>query len=161
MNVPQARERIFFIARRRDLNLSDLVLNFDDSPVCFGAIVDKNSTTHKPLRKSIEHRRPYVNYGDQSMKFADSKYRKLKTFNAFFGAYILYDHIVAPTLTSGGTTLYYDEARNLNDTEYVRMSSFPSDFDFCGASVRYVCGMSVPPLMSARIAEQIKKQRLK
>ncbi|MET3537683.1 site-specific DNA-cytosine methylase [Chryseobacterium limigenitum] len=38
------------------------------------------------------------------------------------------------------------------------MSSFPSDFDFCGTSVRYVCGMSVPPLMTAKIALEIKKQ---
>lgn len=48
--------------------------------------------------------------------------------------------------------------RNLNDKEYVRVSSFPSDFDFCGIDVRYVCGMSVPPLMTARIALEIKKQ---
>jgi len=32
------------------------------------------------------------------------------------------------------------------------------DFDFGDAKVRYVCGMSVPPLMTAKIAEQIKLQ---
>lgn len=71
----------------------------------------------------------------------------------------MYDHEVAPTLTSSGATVYYEEARNLNNTEYIRMSSFPSDFDFCGTSVRYVCGMSVPPLMIAGIADEIQKQR--
>lgn len=134
-------------------------MEFNEPAILFGQIVDKNSTSHKPLRESIRIRRPFVAYGDQSLKFADTKYRNLKTCNAFFSTYILYDKDVAPTLTSGGTCLYYNEARNLNDIEYRRMSSFPTDFDFCGSSVRYVCGMSVPPLMSARIAHEILKQR--
>ena len=158
MGVPQARERIFFIARRRDLQLPNLQLDFKEPPVYFGEIVDKGSTSHKPLWQSIIKRRPYVEYGDQNIKFADSKYRKLDTFNAFFSTYILYDNIVAPTLTSSGANVYYNEVRNLNDTEYIRISSFPTDFDFCNTSVRYVCGMSVPPLMTARIAEEIKRQ---
>lgn len=69
---------------------------------------------------------------------------------------MLYDDVVANTLTSNGTTVYYDEKRNLNDTEYRRISSFPADYNFCGMDVRYVCGMSVPPLMIAQIAEQMK-----
>lgn len=158
MGVPQARERIFFIARKKELNLPDLTLSFNEPPVYFGAVVDKNSTTHKPLWKSIELRRPFVEYGDQNLKFADAKFRNLKTFNAFFSTYILYDNIVAPTLTSSGTNVYYNEVRNLNDTEYVRISSFPVDFDFVPVQVRHVCGMSVPPLMTAGIAMEIKKQ---
>lgn len=158
MGVPQARERIFFIARRRDLQLPNLQLYFKEPPVYFGEIVDKGSTSHKPLWQSIIKRRPYVEYGDQNIKFADAKYRNLNTFNAFFSTYILYDNIVAPTLTSSGANVYYNDVRNLNDTEYIRISSFPTDFDFCNTSVRYVCGMSVPPLMTARIAEEIKRQ---
>lgn len=158
MSVPQARERIFFIARRKNLKFPQLILNFNEPPIYFKTIVDKNSTTHKPLWQSIIKRRPFVEYGDQNLKFADTKYRNLNTFNAFFSTYILYDHIVAPTLTAGGSNVYYNEVRNLNNTEYIRISSFPSDFDFCGVDVRYVCGMSVPPLMTARIADEIRKQ---
>ncbi|MBS9768656.1 MAG: hypothetical protein KGV44_14115 [Flavobacteriaceae bacterium] len=32
-----------------------------------------------------------------------------------------------------------------------------SDYDFMKTNVRYVCGMSVPPLMTKSIAEAIKK----
>jgi len=106
MGVPQARERIFFIARRRDSELPDLQLEFNEPPVYFGDIADKNSTTHPHLRPSIIKRRPYVEYGDQNIKFADAKYRNLSTFNAFFSTYILYDNIVAPTLTSSGANVY-------------------------------------------------------
>lgn len=158
MGVPQARERIFFIARKRSLELPQLILDFADSPVYFGDIADKGSTSHPPLWPSIAKRWPLVEYGDQCLKFADAKYRNLDTLNAFFSTAILYDHVVAPTLTSSGATLYYEEARNLNDTEYIRMSSFPSDFDFCGISARYICGMSVPPLMIAKIAHEINQQ---
>ena len=76
----------------------------------------------------------------------------------FFSTQILYDDRVAPTLTSSGESVYWPEKRNINDTEYRRMSTFPSDFDFGNAKVRYVCGMSVPPMMTAKIAEQIKLQ---
>ncbi len=40
------------------------------------------------------------------------------------------------------------------------MQSFPLDYDFMGANTQYVCGMSVPPIMMKRIAEQIYKQWL-
>ena len=161
MGVPQARERIFFIARRKDLSLPNLTLNFNEKPIYFGSIADKGSTTHKSLWPSISVRWPYVDKGDQCLKFADAKYRNKTTYNAFFSTSILYDDVVAPTLTSSGTAVYYDEARNLNDTEYVRMSSFPTDYNFNGLDVRYVCGMSVPPIMTARIASEITKQWFK
>lgn len=158
MGVPQARERIFFIARRKDLSLPKLTLEFSEKPIYFGVVADKGSTTHKPLWPSIKLRWPFVEKGDQCLKFADSKYRNLSTYNAFFSTSLLYNESVAPTLTSSGTTVYYEEARNLNDTEYTRISSFPADFDYCGLDARYVCGMSVPPLMTASIANEIKRQ---
>jgi DNA (cytosine-5)-methyltransferase 1 len=158
MGVPQARERIFFIARRRDLNLPKIVFNFDLKPIVFGDIVEQNANFFKPLWPSIVERWPYIERGDQNLKFADQKYRNKQTCNAFFSTGIMYDDTVPGTLTSAGTTVYYDEMRNLTDTEYRRMSSFPSDFDFCGYDVRYVCGMSVPPLMTAHIASEIARQ---
>lgn len=159
MGVPQARERVFFIARRNDFNLPKLILDFNEKPIVFGDIVDRGITIKpKPLWPSIEARWPYIEKGDESLKYADARYRNLSTRNAFFSTTIMYDDVVAGALTSSGTTLYYAEKRNLNDTEYVRMSSFPSDYDFCNEDVRYVCGMSVPPLMIARIAKCIKQQ---
>jgi len=161
MGVAQSRERIFFIARRKDLSLPKLKLQFNELPIYFSAIADKASTTHKPMWPSIQVRWPFVEKGDQNLKFADAKYRNKNTYNAFFSTYILYDNVVPGTLTSSGSTIYYEEERNLNDVEYRRMSSFPEDFDFCGTDVRYVCGMSVPPLMIKGIAESIKTQWFK
>jgi DNA (cytosine-5)-methyltransferase 1 len=160
MGVPQARERIFFIARRKDLGFKPLLLDFNEPLVMFGDIADHGCKTAepKPLWPSIAVRFPYVQEGESSFKFADARYRGLDTYNAFFSTRILYNYEVAPTITSSGATVFYEEKRNVNDTEYRRMQSFPSDFDFCNQDVRYVCGMSVPPLMIKCIAEEIKKQ---
>lgn len=161
MGVPQARERLFFIARRTNLGYRDLVLDFEERPVRFGEIVDRGSRTvaPRPMWPSVQLRWPYVQPNDQNLKFADMRYRNCER-EAFFSTSILHDNDVPGTLTSAGTTLYYSESRNLNDTEYIRMSSFPRDYNFCGENVRYVCGMSVPPLMTARIAMSIRQQWL-
>lgn len=163
MGVPQARERIFFIARRKDLNFAPLKLDFNKEPIPFGEIADKNCLTGEPktLWPSIQKRLPYVEYGDQNLKFADARYRGLRTFNAFFSTCLLYDHEVPGTLVSSGASVYYHEKRSPNDTEYRRMQSFPADFDFCGYDTRYICGMSVPPLMIANIASEMRKQWFK
>ena len=136
------------------------IRDFDKKPIPFGKIVDPGCKTGKPkeLWPSIAKRLPLVEYGDQNLKFADAKYRGLKTFNAFFSTNVLYDHEVPGTLTSSGSTVYWTEKRGLNDTELKRMSTFPTDFNFNGCDVRYVCGMSVPPFMMSSIAKEIKKQ---
>lgn len=111
MGVPQARERIFFVARRKDLSFSNLTLNFNEKPIYFGQVADKGSTTHKALWDSIEKRWQYITDGDQNLKFADAKYRNLSTYNAFFSTALLYDDVVMPTLTSNGTSVYYNEKK--------------------------------------------------
>ncbi len=143
--------------------MKPLSLEFKSEILPFGAVVDKGSRTcqPRPLWPSIVKRWSYIEKGDQNLKFADRKYRNLSTCNAFFGTQILYDDVVPGTLTSSGTTVYYDEKRNLNDTEYRKISTFPCDYNFNSCNVRYVCGMSVPPLMTKSIATAIKKQWFK
>ena len=50
--------------------------------------------------------------------------------------------------------------RKLNNTELRKIGSFPSDYDYQGEEAKYMIGMSVPPLMMARVAEQVKLQIL-
>jgi DNA (cytosine-5)-methyltransferase 1 len=56
------------------------------------------------------------------------------------------------------TTILYDYPRYMSDTEVVKCGSFPRDYNFYGTSVVYSVGMSVPPLMIARIADDLMKQ---
>ena len=45
--------------------------------------------------------------------------------------------------------------------DIISCQTFPQDYDFMNQSVQYVCGMSVTPVMMAKIAEQVYLQWLK
>ncbi len=159
MGVSQARERIFFIARRKDLRLKPLILEFNKPPVFFYTIKDSKPIV-KPLTNSIKLRLPYVKEGERDFRLADRRFRNKPNANAFFNDNIIYDYVVPNTLTASGSSIYFTEKRNITDVEYRRMSTFPADYDFSNRNVRYVCGMSVPPLMIKSIALEIKRQWL-
>jgi len=68
---------------------------------------------------------------------------------------------VPPTLTSSGCFCIEDFPEKINNNEICKISSFPLDFNFLNQKVHYICGMSVPPLMIAKIAERVYNQWLK
>ena len=49
----------------------------------------------------------------------------------------------------------------LTDKDIISCQTFPQDYDFMDQSVQYICGMSVPPVMMAKISEQVYRQWLK
>ena len=49
----------------------------------------------------------------------------------------------------------------MTDKDIIGCQTFPQDYDFMDQSVQYICGMSVPPVMMAKISEQVYKQWLK
>lgn len=74
-------------------------------------------------------------------------------------ALVIADNKPAPTLT---TILYYHSRipRTLNQREYCLCGSYPLDYKFTGHSYNFYIGMSVPPIMIANIAYQIRLQWL-
>ena len=64
------------------------------------------------------------------------------------------------TLTSGGEIIRFDVPGLLSDKDMITIQTFPQDYDFDGNPVKYVCGMSVPPIMMKKIAEQVALQLL-
>ncbi len=155
MGSSQARERIFFIARRRDLNFKPLKLEFNQVPITFAKIKDK-SPNPKPLINSVKVRLPYLQVGERNLKLADRRFRNRPDANSFFSSVVLYNSTVPNTITANGECIYYDEKRNLTDNEIRKISTYPKDYNFKNGKVKYVCGMSVPPLMIKNIALEIK-----
>lgn len=43
---------------------------------------------------------------------------------------------------------------------FSKRETFPIDYDFNEQNVKYICGMSIPPLMTAQIATRIHEQWL-
>ncbi|BED92962.1 MAG: DNA (cytosine-5-)-methyltransferase [Candidatus Paraimprobicoccus trichonymphae] len=143
MGVPQARERVFFIARRKDLNLSDLKLIFNENPIKYGEFSDTN---FKPIKSTS---RAYELWKQRNKTDNDLSKANVRTGNkkSNFGMKLIHIDKVCPTITSSGCFLRFDVAGTLSDKDFITAQTFPQDYDFCGRSVQYVCGMSVPPIM--------------
>jgi DNA (cytosine-5)-methyltransferase 1 len=156
MGVPQKRERLFFIAAREDMPFPKLKLEFNERPILYGDIRSGEGKPINPESKTFERwhkkRPPDINMGDVT----EREEGKMSNFNTI----LLKNNKVANTLASSSVFLRDDVPQHITDTDIIRMQTFPSDYDFMDASVQYVCGMSVPPVMMQRIAEQIHLQWL-
>ena len=163
MGVPQRRERVFFIAMRKDLCepflyqkdmftvVPNLQLEFNETEIIYEEIEDKNAQSIY-LSPAISK---YWRIAKEGQGF-DKVHPKGHMFN--------YQKAnrkkVLPTITAhrdGGTYHPYVE-RPLTDSENCLAGSFPLDYNFIGLKSKYLVGMSVPPLMTARIADEIYNQ---
>ena len=168
MGVPQRRERVFFICLRKDLaepflynaNLFEQVpflrLEFKELMIPFREVVDYSGREIPGQKTKLLWENREFGDGDQSNAVM-RLYGKKSNFNQ---SYVYLDK-VCPTLASKETCLIlFDQPRYLGRSEVCCISSYPQDYNFAGQSPHYVCGMSVPPIMMAKISLEIHKQWL-
>ena len=159
MGVPQKRQRSFFIARRSDLNLPPLKCYFDDKPITFGEIRrEGDGQCKKPTERD---KRIWDNYIATDKTYGDVNLRLVGKPTGFNSVFVR-DTDVCNTIvaSSGGAMVVPTKKRFLSVRELKCCGSYPQDYDFMDADPKYVIGMSVPPVMTARIAEQIQWQWL-
>lgn len=158
MGVPQRRERVFFIGIKNEYKTNNLKLSFAEKPIPLNQVINKNNTTpnlteyQKQLwdkrKKSDKH------FGDIIMR----EENRLSMFNNP----IFHSNVVSQTITSSaGVNALYDIPRTMDHSEFVKISTFPTDYNFDNSKVQWICAMSVPPVMTAQIAHQIYLQWLK
>ena len=71
------------------------------------------------------------------------------------------NNLPCATITGGGTRYSIEEKPELlTDSELVKIGAFPEDYNFNGEKVQYIIGMSVPPLMTAHVADAVYDQWL-
>ena len=139
MGVPQRRERVFFTAIRKDIYKGDFADLFQTEPVI-------NLSFNQPEIKcgdfcEFEEKRETINYSE-----------------ARFGDVIIDKNRAATTITSG-VRFWESESMILKSYCYNLIGSYPTDYDFKGDNV-YMIGMSVPPLMTAGVADRVYNQWL-
>jgi DNA (cytosine-5)-methyltransferase 1 len=142
MGVPQKRERVFFIANRLNKRIK---LDFKEPVVNFEELVDHSDKSEKltPLyHKYWANTIPGNSIGSYNVEKKIALNRP------------------SPTVVSSTHNYHPIYKRPLNEKELTRIGSFPSDYDYNGEKANYVVGMSVPPLMMARIANEIERQIL-
>ena len=142
MGLPQKRERVFFISNRLGKRID---LNFNDIPVQFREISD-DTDTETNLSELYQNYYKNAKEGEPVGKFAAR--RKL------------WWERPSRTVTASGANFHPKYPRTVNFKEELLLCSFPQDYDFTGVKPTYLMGMSVPPVMMARVAEEIKKQLL-
>lgn len=152
--VPQRRERVFFICQRKDLNYPKLKLNFNEKAVTFGEF---RSETGK---KSSEYFQRLLSRRIITDRCAADISNRIYNKNSGFSNPIWHDEEVCGTLTSTGPAFRYFDGMELSDSDVVQISSFPLDYDFGKRDSKFICGMSVPPLLMARISKEVARQWL-
>ena len=152
MGVPQTRHRVFFIAVRDDsqFDLEYLDMSFNYEPILFYEV------------KHGEHKELFIGKAKIAKLSVRSEgslcetMKRLKGRETYFSEKLIYDDEVCKTLTANGGELWIaNTGTHINDEEIINIQTFPQDYNFGKANVRYICGMSVPPIMIKRIVTRL------
>ena len=156
MGVPQKRERVFFIAHRNDLGYPKLRMEFHSEPIPFSRVREPygKATSGNLTSRLMKYRIP----SDRDLREINLRVRKS---GSGFNIKINHDEEPVSTITSSVEIYRMCDGLLMTDRDIVNCQTFPQDYDFRGRSVQYVCGMSVPPVMMAKIAEQVYMQWLR
>lgn len=155
MGVPQKRERTFFIANRLGKKIS---LGFHEDVVSVKTAT-KNCLPDKIKIKIAPRFEKYWKIAQPGQTIRQAA----NVTNKWFGYAKIDPNKPSIALVSANKDKMYhwNEWRALYKSEWLRLQTFPDDY-IClnGVDVRYICGMSVPPFMAQRIADQIYVQLL-
>lgn len=166
MGVPQKRERVFFVALRNDLagqfmeqidmfqSAPKLDLNFDETEIPYNSISDedgKQLTDHQLIlwNKKLP----------TDSNLADINLRERGILSDFNAVFVNYDKPLS-TITANGKFIDTKIPQHISDKSIIQAQSFPLDYNFMDSKPVYLCGMSVPPLMTAQIATRVYTQWL-
>lgn len=153
MGVPQKRERVFFICRRKDLNLPELQLNFNEKPIKFKEVREKGKG--EEIKGVVKELLEFAKRGENSLQKACLRVRGK---SSFFNAIILNDERVPNTITSNGQLpIKFEDKLFATENELKLISSFPQDYKFKNKPPVWFMGMSVPPVMMCKIARELAK----
>jgi len=172
MGVPQRRERVFFICLRKDLaepfleqvdlflERPRLDLEFNEKPILWGEIYKEGEDGDRVLNEGTELKRLWDLKKTSDKSLVDVAKRELG-IEKFFNTKLLHKNEVSLTMHSNDDVLVlFDEPRRPNRRETCSLAGFPQDYNFLRQKYNYVCGMSVPPIMMHRVAEQVFNQWL-
>lgn len=154
MGVPQARERTFFLARRKDLRFPKIDLKFNEPIISAGKAVGwvAGMGTGKALPKSLRELWEKADIG--------KSFSEYHATGSFFNNKKSDPDLPVATLTATVPfrPIHWLRPEFFSDAEIVVIQSFPDDYDFMNQDPQYVCGMSVPPFMMQRVATEVAKQ---
>ena len=166
MGVPQSRERVFFIAMRKDLTepflyqkdmfnkVPRLELKFNEKEIPFSKIEE-----HGAMIGATKFYPSHEEMWDRT-SVGSEMYRK--SGHKAISHYKLNPNKVLNTIIASlsANAFHHNKKRTLTKLENCRAGSYPVDYNFDTVNCKYLIGMSVPPLMVAHISLEIYNQWL-
>lgn len=149
MGVPQTRQRVFFVATRLNFDLNKIDMYFNYEPIVYRDVM---TGEHKGRGEKSK----LAKLAKESDKKLSNIYYRIYGKESFFTERIVRYNEVLPTVVASGSCIWIENTgTHLNDEEIIKMQTFPEDYDFNNLSVKYICGMSVPPIMIKRIVNRL------
>ena len=157
MGVPQKRQRVIFVAVRMDIDfdLNSLNMSFNYLPITYGEIKCGDGKAATPKTKEVLEN---VKYGEKDMVSAWNRVHNpwKPERRMWFNHIVIYNTDIVPTLTSGHASFWdFSSQSQISAKSVANATTFPQDYDFCGKSIPYICGMSVPPIMIKRVVTRL------
>lgn len=156
MGIPQSRHRVFFVACRSDIQIDpswiDMSFNYETVP--FGVAKEGEGN---PVNKDTEMWKWLSKIQPQDKRLADAVVRAGLP-EKLFNNKVLQDHYVAQTVGAAADFFRGTEKTFVSYEDLRNIQTFPEDYDFENFSMRnvkYICGMSVPPVMMKRIVQRL------
>ena len=163
MGVPQRRHRVFFYAIRNDISCDTtdlfmerpwLDLEFSENEIAFSTIrqdTGNSDAVGLSIKMSEYWKMTKPGHSFSTAHPKGSYFNEIKTS----------PDRALPTLRASGLPYDYITERTLFTKEVIFGGTFPEDYNFLKIKPEYIIGMSVPPVMTAHIADAIYEQWLK
>lgn len=166
MGVPQRRERVFFIALRKDL-AGQFLQQMDMFTVApkLDLVFNEKGITYGEIKESVgkdltnTQLKTWQSRKDSDNDFGDTN-KRLTGNESDFNAYYAKPKKILNTIAASAKYIDYQTPSHLSDNSIIKSQTYPIDYDFLNNKPLYICGMSVPPVMTAQIATEIYSQWL-
>ena len=161
MGIPQTRHRVFFVAIREDLNIdpSRIDMYFNYKPITYGEI---RSGEGEPLSEDTQAYK-YIKLATSKDKRIIDVLTRIGEKERCFGHKIAWNENILQTITGNLDYTCGDTLRRISTEDIIHAQTFPEDYDFGENSFRriaYICGMSVPPVMTKRIVQRLIDEKV-
>lgn len=159
MGVPQKRHRVFFIAKKKEIeiDLNSLNMEFNYKKINYG---DIKSGKGESLNTKTQDYQILSMASEKDRTLADIYKRKGEKERRYSAA-ICWDQKVLPTIVAKLFHYRPVEKERISIEDVIHAQTFPEDYDFAtdrNRFIEYVCGMSVPPIMMKRIVMRLIDQ---
>jgi DNA (cytosine-5)-methyltransferase 1 len=162
--VPQKRERVFFVAVRKDIDVPPLKLAPTHRWISAGeACQDLQNNSADLIDYKLSDKALSLWLDTKEGSTLEAAYcRATGKKTGYFSHWKESQHMPCNTIISSSEKYHFNQPRLFSFNEYKRLGSFPDDYHAKTASVgKYMIGMSVPPKMTEVVARAVIDQWLK